>query len=886
MGLQGTLNSFNFTSFPDLVHLELTNFTLFGTIPFQINCLSKLRYLDLSYNNLSSSIPASLGDLYNLTLLGLDDNALSGSIPLEIENLKNLTGLFMYNNSLTGSIPSTFGNLTKLNALNLIQNYLSGPIPLEIGNLASLVDFSLSQNLLTGSIPFTLGNLSKLERLSLRENQLSGIVPESIGNLKILVTLHLSGNNLSGNLPQQLCVGGSLSYFSAHHNSFTGPISKGLRNCTSLMRVQLHNNQLQGNITEGFGSYPHLYYIDLSNNKLFGEISSNWGKCPNLTSLRMSNNEITGSIPPELAGNSSILQRLDLSSNRLIGEIPKELEKMKTLSSLNLSHNQLSGMLPLEIGKLSNLVVLDLSSNNLTGPIPDQLGDCFKMIYLNLGKNRFNGSIPKQMGNLISLQIQLDLSHNQLLGEIPSEFGRLRSLETLNLSHNMFSGFIPTSMEEMWSLTSIDISYNELEGPIPKIKAFEDAPREAFTNNKALCGNTAKGLPSCNSSMIEKKNTGKKHTLIIHILLPILSAIFLLSIVIGIAFVFQRRAKKKKIEMGRTERIDQGDLFAICSYDGRIVHENIIEATENFDDKHCVGKGGYGSVYKATLSIDQVVAVKKFHPLQEDAEMVNKKHFTNEIRALTEIRHRNIVKFYGFCSHARHPFLVYEYLERGSLAEILGDVERATELDWIKRISVIKGVANALSYMHHDCSPPIIHRDISGSNILLDSEYEARVSDFGIARLLMPDSSNWTSLAGTYGYLAPEFAYTMKATEKCDVYSFGVVTMETLMGRHPGELLSSLSLSSSSSLASSSSVVQTIMLKDVLDQRLPPPTTEVYGALVSVVKKAFTCLNVNPQSRPTMKHVSQELSSHKPFSIDKFHTVTLGELLHGGRVLG
>ncbi|XP_043694468.1 MDIS1-interacting receptor like kinase 2-like [Telopea speciosissima] len=594
----------------------------------------------------------------------------------------------------------------------------------------------------------------------------------------------------------------------------------------------------------------------------------------------MSNNEITGRIPPELAWKSSILQRLDFSSNRLIGEIPKELWKMKALSSLNLSHNQLSGMLPSEIGKLSNLGVLDLSANNLTGPIPDQLGDCFKMIYLNLGKNRFNGSIPKQMGNLISLQLLMDLSHNQLLGEIPSEIGQLHVLETLNLSHNMLSGFIPSSLEEMLSLTLIDISYNELEGPIPKIKAFEDAPREAFTKNKALCGNASKGLPSCNSSMIEKRNTGKKHMLIIYILLPILSAMFLLSIVIGIAFVFQRKAKKKKIEMGQTERIDQGDLFAICRYDGRIVHENIIEATENFDDKHCIGKGAYGSVYKATLSTGQVVAVKKLHPLQEDAEMVNKKHFTNEIHALTEIRHRNIVKFYGFCSHVWHSFLVYEYLERGSLAKILGDVERATDLDWIRRISVIKGVANALSYMHHDCSPPLIHRDISGNNILLDSEYEAHVSDFGVARLLMPDTSNWTSLAGTYGYLAPEFAYTMRVTEKCDVYSFGVVTIETLMGRHPGELLSSLSLPSSSSLASSSSVVQTMMLKDILDQRLPPPTTEVYGALVSIVKIAFTCMNVNPQSRPTMEHVSQDLSSHKPFSIDEFHTVTLGEFLH------
>jgi serine/threonine protein kinase len=131
------------------------------------------------------------------------------------------------------------------------------------------------------------------------------------------------------------------------------------------------------------------------------------------------------------------------------------------------------------------------------------------------------------------------------------------------------------------------------------------------------------------------------------------------------------------------------------------------------------------------------------------------KAFRIEIDVLMGIRHRNIVKLYGFCSHAKHSFLVYEFVERGSLRKVLNDEEQAIKMDWDKRINLIKGVANALSYMHHDCSPPIIHRDISSNNVLLDSDYEAHVSDFGTARLLMPDSSNWTSFAGTFGYTAP-----------------------------------------------------------------------------------------------------------------------------------
>jgi serine/threonine protein kinase len=197
-----------------------------------------------------------------------------------------------------------------------------------------------------------------------------------------------------------------------------------------------------------------------------------------------------------------------------------------------------------------------------------------------------------------------------------------------------------------------------------------------------------------------------------------------------------------------------GNMFTIWSYDGRMVYENIIEATEEFDPKYCIGVGGSGSVYKAELQTGQVVAVKKLHPL-EDEGIANLESFENEIRALTAIRHSNIVRLHGFCSHQRHSFLVYEFLEGGSLGKKLRNEEEAAEFGWIKRTNVIKGVANALSYMHHDCTPPMVHRDISSNNILLDLEHKAYISDFGTARFLKPGSSNWSVFAGTFGYAAP-----------------------------------------------------------------------------------------------------------------------------------
>ncbi|XP_034673901.1 MDIS1-interacting receptor like kinase 2-like [Vitis riparia] len=301
--------------------------------------------------------------------------------------------------------------------------------------------------------------------------------------------------------------------------------------------------------------------------------------------------------------------------------------------------------------------------------------------------------------------------------------------------------------------------------------------------------------------------------------------------------------------MEKAGDVQTENLFSISTFDGRTTYEAIIEATKDFDPMYCIGEGGHGSVYKAELPSGNIVVVKKLHRF--DIDMAHQKDFVNEIRALTEIKHRNIVKLLGFCSHSRHSFLVYEYLERGSLGTILSKELEAKEVGWDTRVNIIKGVAHALSYLHHDCVPPIVHRDMSSNNVLLDSKYEAHVSDFGTAKFLKLDSSNWSTLAGTYGYVAPELAYTMKVTEKCDVYSFGVLALEVMRGRHPGDLISSLSASPGK---------DNVVLKDVLDPRLPPPTLRDEAEVKSVIQLATACLNGSPQSRPTMQMVSQMLS--------------------------
>ncbi|KAK9220891.1 hypothetical protein WN944_009315 [Citrus x changshan-huyou] len=544
-------------------------------------------------------------------------------------------------------------------------------------------------------------------------------------------------------------------------------------------------------------------------------------------------NNIYGSIPPGIGGSSK-LQVLDLSSNHIVDKIPVQLEKLFSLNKLILNLNKLSGGVPLEFGSLTKLEYLDLSANKLSSSIPKCIGNLSKLYYLNLSNNQFSHKIPTEFEKLIHLS-ELDLSHNIRQEEIPPQVCNMESLEKLNLSHNNLSGFIPRCFEEMRGLSWIDISYNELQGPIPNSTVFKDGLMEG---NKGLCGNF-EALPSCDAFTSHKQTSRKKWVVIVF---PILGVIVFFIGLIGLFFFLRQRKKDSQEE--QTNYVNRLRLLSVLNFDGKIMHEEIIKATDDFDEKFCIGKGGQGSVYKAELPSGDIVAVKKFNSQLISGNMADQDEFLNEVLALNEIRHRNIVKFHGFCSNTRHSFLVCEYLHRGSLARILDNNATAKELSWNRRINVIKGVANALSYLHHDCLPSIIHRDISSKNVLLDSEFEAHVSDFGIAKFVEPHSSNWTGFAGTFGYAAPEIAYTMRATEKYNVYSFGVLVFEVIKGNHPRDFFS-INFSSFSNMI--------VEVNQILDPRLPTPSPGLVDKLISIMEVAILCLDESPEARPTME---------------------------------
>ncbi|GJV93966.1 kinase RLK-Pelle-LRR-XI-1 family protein [Tanacetum coccineum] len=707
-------------------------------------------------------------------------------------------------------------------SIELDCNYGSGPLDLgslDFSSFPNLERFIIVSCYLEGSIPEQIGMLSNLAHLSLRGNNLNGTLPVSLTNLTKLVELDLFGNNFKSTIPSQI------------------------GNLKNLHLLDLSVNQFSGLILSSLGSMVNLTYLDLSWNNFIGPIPSSLCSMVNLTSL-------------------------DLSRNKFIGPIPSSLGSMVNLTYLDLSDNQFIGPIPSSLGSMFNLTYVDLSWNNFIGPISSSLGSMVNLTHLDLRANKLNGSIPQELSNLQNLEV-LNLGNNDLGGHIPSSFGNLRKLKFLNLAMNHISGPIPLNITNLKYLEHMDLNHNLMTGVVKTLKACTKLHYLNLSSNNFV-GETLSRRDFFYLEFLDEsenhltkivpndppiQNTGlsnnEQRNKLVHLL-----AIFL-PIVVGICFLLlvyvcchRHKSTKDRIEL---ETIKHGDVCAILNYDGTIAYGDFISATEDFDLKYCIGTGGYGSVYEAKLPCGKTFALKKLHRFEAKQPAFDQS-FKNEVQVLTNLRHKNIVKLYGFCLHNKCNFLVYEYMEKGSLFCALNDDELAVKVDWMKRVNIIKDVAHALAYMHHDCIPPIVHRDISSNNILLNSEMEGFVADFGAARLLDPDSSYQTVIAGTLGYIAPELAYSMIVNERCDVYSFGVVALETIGGKHPGDLLSSLNNFTS----------RGTMLENILDQRLSYPTDRlIEKEIIRAGHVALSCVLTDPKARPTERSsiIGSKLSS-------------------------
>ncbi|XP_068318658.1 MDIS1-interacting receptor like kinase 2-like [Pyrus communis] len=794
------------------------------------------------FSSPSLSSPPSLLNSWSLTNL----NSLCNWTAISCSKTRTVSKIDLSDMLIFGTLSlfdfSSFPNLTHF---NLIGNYFDGPIPSEIGQVTELQYLNLRNNGLYSTIPYQLSNLKKVRYMDLGLNYFNNTDQD--------------WSEFAG-MPSLTYLAMSMRGDNRYHSEFPEFISQ----CQNLTFLDLSQINLNGQIPPSIGQLRELQYLDLSYNSLNSSIPLSIGQLGELQYLDLSYNSLNSSIPSEL-GLCTNLTHLSLSSNKLNGELPLSLSNLNNLVELGLDNNLFTGqILPSLVSNWTKMVSLQLQSNEHSGEIPTEVGNMSFLLTLNLARNHLTGVIPHNLGNLALLQL-LNLSYNDLKGVIPRFVGL--SLEVLSISHNHLSGQIPPCVN---TPHAFDFSYNNLTGPIPGV--FQGAPENAFDGNPGLCG-----YLECVDSISPRHNRNSEKNnkrVLIGILVPV-CGLLMVTTVIGLMF------RKKSILV--LNKVNTSENFKslesmILQEEVKFTFAEVVKAVDDFHEKHCIGAGGFGRVYKAELQSGQVVAVKRLNMSDSnDIPAINLQSFQNEIRTLTSIRHRNIIRLYGFCSRRGGCiFLLYEYLERGSLGKALYGVEGVNELVWATRVKIVQGLAHALSYLHHDCSPPIVHRDITVNNVLLEFDFEVRLSDFGIARLLSTDSSNWTDIAGSFGYIAPELAYTMRVTDKCDVYSFGVVALEVMMGRHPGDMLESQLQESSKSRRDNVE----LLLKDLLDQRSEPPTNESAKAVVLVVTMALACVRTRPASRPTMLFTAQKLSAQTlPCLPEPFGMLTINKLM-------
>ncbi|KAL3582346.1 hypothetical protein D5086_016678, partial [Populus alba] len=742
----------------------------------------KVQALDLSYNNFTGSISGLRveNSCNSLSQLDLSGNFLIDSIPPSLSNCSNLKTLNLSFNMITGEIPGSLGELGSLQRLDLSHNHISGWIPSELGNACnSLLELKLSYNNISGSIPVSFSPCSWLQTLDLSNNNISGPFPDSIlQNLGSLERLLLSYNLISGLFPASVSYCKSLKVLDLSSNIFSGTIPPDIcPGAASLEELRLPDNLLEGEIPAQLSQCSKLKRLDVSINFLNGSIPAELGNLENLEQLIAWYNGLEGKIPPEL-GKCKNLKDLILNNNNLSGIIPVELFSCSNLEWISLTSNQFTGKIPREFGLLSRLAVLQLANNSLSGEIPTELGNCSSLVWLDLNSNKLTGKIPDETGEMMALQV-LELAHNQLSGEIPASLGQLKNLGVFDASHNRLQGQIPDSFSNLSFLVQIDLSNNELTGEIPQRGQLSTLPASQYANNPGLCG-----VP------------------LNPIVLGILISIASLCILVVWAIAMRVRHKEaEEVKMlnslqashaATTWKIDKEKeplSINVATFQRqlrKLKFSQLIEATNGFSAASLIGCGGFGEVFKATLKDGSSVAIKKLIRLSCQGD----REFMAEMETLGKIKHRNLVPLLGYCKIGEERLLVYEFMEFGSLEEMLHGRGRARDrriLTWDERKKIARGAAKGLCFLHHNCIPHIIHRDMKSSNVLLDHEMEARVSDFGMARLIsaLDTHLSVSTLAGTPGYVPPEYYQSFRCTAKGDVYSFGVVLLELLTGKRP-----------------------------------------------------------------------------------------------------
>ncbi|XP_028107519.1 probable LRR receptor-like serine/threonine-protein kinase At1g07650 isoform X4 [Camellia sinensis] len=817
----------------------------------------------------------------------------------------HISAIILKGQDLSGVLPRSIVKLPYLKIIDLSRNYLSGPLPPEWASTKLEYIFCryLSMNRISGTIPKFLGSITSLTNVSFESNMFNGTVPAELGNLTDLLYLNFNSNNLTGELPKEFNNLINLRELRLSSNNFNGKLPS-FQSSKQLRILELEASGFEGPIPSDISLLLNLTEIRITD--LNGG-ASEFPKLENMTALEklmLRNCNISGTIPVYLA--SFRLKVLDLSFNRLEGNIPNfdgatQLQYILTDLSYN---NFFVEDVPCKetLNLFRSFSGGNLEINKCLGVSPCSKQDGY-FLYINCGGGQtkvgntiyiadesqggaatwqaagnwgFSSTghfwdVNATAGYYITKNVSvLTMNESQLYSS-----ARLSPLSLTYYGRCLANGNYTVTLHFAEIVFRDNRSYQSLGRRIFNVYIQDELVLKDFDIETVAQGVDKAVVRKFNNTVVKNKTIeirfywagkGTRAVPIRGIYGPLISAIsiesnfkphsdqrkkivivvgavtFSLCLVFTILFIFWRRGHSKSI----TSR--EQELRGLDLQTGLFTFRQIKAATNNFDDNNKIGEGGFGSVYKGILLDGTVIAVKQ---LSSKSKQGNRE-FVNEIGMISGLQHPNLVRLYGCCIEGNQLLLVYEYMENNSLARALfGPKEWQLNLGWPTRLRICIGIARGLAFLE-ESRLKIVHRDIKATNVLLDGDLNPKISDFGLAKLTEDDNTHIsTRVAGTIGYMAPEYALWGYLSNKADVYSFGVVALEIAAGKdnmkfRPSDKYVCL-------LDWALVLQQKGRLMELVDPKLGPDFDKEEA--IKMIKIALLCTNPSPALRPAMSAV-------------------------------
>ncbi|XP_062011660.1 probable leucine-rich repeat receptor-like serine/threonine-protein kinase At3g14840 isoform X1 [Rosa rugosa] len=772
-----------------------------GKLPPELIRLPYLQEIDLSRNYLNGTIPPEWGalPLLNISLVG---NRLTGSLPVELANITTLKSLAIDFNSFSGVLPVKLGNLPNIKRMLLTSNNFTGELPETFAGLTTLKDFRISDNSFSGKIPNFIQNWTNLDRLAIQASGLTGPIPSGISLLTKLIDMRITDLN------------GTESSFPS------------LENMKKLEILMLRNCNISVQLPPYLGGMTTLTTLDLSFNKLTGEIPRSFSGLAKMEYMFLTGNMLTGSVPDWLKGDNIDLSYNDFTAKSEAVSCPqgglnlfasssggntssvsclKIVKCPKTLYSLHINCGGEEVILSENFTRPTMATyeddtdksgpssfyrsITNWASSN-TGYFTDDGRSADTFIWTT-NSSRLSITNPQLYLNARLSPISLTY-YGFCLGNgiytVNLHFAEIMFTNDKtysSLGRRIFDIYIQGSLV----LKDFNIADEAGGFGIPVIKNFTANVTSTtleirlFWAGKGTTGIPDRGNygPLISAISVDPNFEPPKEALAgggggsgisVGVVVGIVvGGIFIILLIFGILWWkgFLRR-----------ERTLEQDLNGVELQTSKFTLRQIKAATNDFDPANKIGEGGFGPVHKGLLSDGTIIAVKQLSAKSKQGN----REFVNEIGMISALQHPHLVKLYGCCIEGNQLFLVYEYLENNSLARALfGPEESQLKLDWPTRHTICVGIARGLAFLHEESRLKIVHRDIKATNVLLDKNLFPKISDFGLAKLDEDENTHIsTRIAGTYGYMAPEYAMRGYLTDKADVYSFGIVVLEIVSG--------------------------------------------------------------------------------------------------------